>query len=58
MNQNRLLFIQIQTLITGHAWQVRRYYELCMQNNQWKTIGDQLPMKSPIELKDDFNLIN
>lgn len=26
-----------------------------MQNNHWKTIGDQLPMISPIEFKDNSN---
>lgn len=29
-----------------------------MQNNQWIIVGDQLPIKSPIELKDDSNFIN
>ena len=27
-----------------------------MQNNQWKIKGDELPTKSPIELKDKSNV--
>jgi hypothetical protein len=52
MNQNRLLFIQIQNTTSKHA-QVERYYRFCMQNNQWEIMGDQLLTKRPIELKDD-----
>ena len=33
-----------------------KHYWYCMQNNQWNIIGDLLPTKSPIELKDDSNL--
>ena len=28
-----------------------------MHNDQWKIIGDQLPTKSPIELKDKSNVV-
>ena len=29
-----------------------------MQNNLWKTIGNHLPTRSPIELKDNFECLN
>lgn len=53
LNRNRLLFIQLQTqpLSMHHKWKTIRIY---MQNNQWKTKGDQLLTKSSIELKDDY----
>ena len=37
-----------------HAPQVERKYWYCMQNNQRESIGDQLPMEGPIEVKDNF----
>ena len=57
MNQNRLLFMQIQTppLSMHHKW---NFFLICMQINQWKIIGDQLPSKTPIELKDNSNIRN
>ena len=52
MWQNKLLFVEIQTVFE-HAPQVEIIYYYCMQNNQWKFIGDQLQAKSPIELEDN-----
>ena len=31
--------------------------DICMQNHQWKTREDQLPIKSPIEVEDIFNVL-
>lgn len=51
IEQNRLLFIEIQPLPPRihHKW--KETLEVIMQNNQWNIIGDQLPTKSTIVLK-------
>ena len=54
MNRDRLPFIQIKHCLQ-HAPQVLRHYSYCMQNNQWEIRGDQLPTKSPIELRENAN---
>ena len=55
MNQNRLLFIQNSNTAPEHAPLVGRNHWYYKQNNQMKIIGDQLPTKHPIELKDNFS---
>ena len=49
MNGYRLLFTQIQTLPPKmhHKW--KRNYWYCVQNNQWKIRGNQLPRKRSVE---------
>ena len=51
MNQIRLLFFQSQTLPPSmhHKWKE-------ILDIVYNIIGDQLPTKSPIELKDNSNL--
>ena len=51
MNWKKLLSFHIQTLppIMHHKW--KEIINFVKWNNQWKIIGDQLPMKSPIEFK-------
>ena len=52
MYHKRLLVIQSQTLPPG-MHQVDINYRHCMQIKQWEIVGDQLSLKSPIELKDN-----
>ena len=37
-----------------HKW--KEILDFVCKNNQWKIIGDQLPMKSLIRLKDNSNV--
>ena len=58
MNRNRLLFIQIQTLAPSmhHKW--KEIIDIVCITTIGKFIGDLLLMKSPIELKDNFNVFD
>jgi hypothetical protein len=51
MNQNRLLFIQIQALSPSmhHKW--KEILGFCMQHDRWNITGYQLLMRSPIAVK-------
>ena len=55
MNPNRLLFIQIQTLLPSLHHKRKEAIGFCVKNTQFKIIRDQLPMNSTIELKDNDN---
>ena len=54
MNRNRLLFPRIQTLPPSihhhHKW--KEVTDFVCKTNQWEILGDELPTKSPVELKD------
>jgi hypothetical protein len=54
MDRDRLPFIQSKYCLQ-HAPQVIRQDSHCMQNNQWGIRGDQVPTKSPIELRENSN---
>ena len=54
MDRNRPLITQIQILpLSMQEW--TENIDIVCTNNQWKFIGDQLPKKSPIKLKDNSN---
>ena len=53
MNQNMLLFIQIQTLLQACTTSGKKNIILYAKSTYGKSKGDQLPMESPIEFKDN-----
>ena len=57
MDQKHVALYSNSNTTSNHEPQVERNYWYCMQNNQWKIIGDQLQMKNSIELKDNSNIL-
>ena len=53
MNQNGLLFIQIQTLPSNMNNKWKGTIDIVLQNNLWKILGDWLSTQGPVELKDN-----
>ena len=58
MNRNRLPFIQVQTLAPSmhHRW--KEIIDIVCITTIAKFGGVLLPMKSPVELKDNFNVFD